>query len=372
MWFVNLIGGLVGTGIVLVCVVASTYMAGVFGYQLGTGEHERYVYAAVGSAVDMFKPMLPVLIGLAWAKRQKARVAAGVVMFIVFTAYSLTSSFGLTAIQRATKLGSHTAVAETVRGDLADVRRLEGERSKLGEARAIGTVEADLRAARWDRKWAASDECRKVEGKSQREFCQRLQGLEAELATAKAVTVLNEQITIARAKLSGADVAKAAQDADPQAKALSVSLGVTEDQARAGVGWLAAIIIELGSGFGPFVLFGHHGAPKREDEPRSEREQVTRVAVVAAEEFESPVDALRRFERTAIRADHGGGMTGETCYAGYVAWCEQDGIAPMSQTRFGREISLTKTRKNSRVWYPGVAFVAGGERPQLRLVTSAA
>ena len=130
-------------------IAVSTVMAARFGHSLGASEVDRWLYAAAGGLADVLKAFLPLLIVLAWFSKQYARCIAGVVLFAVFTGYSITSSFGLAAIQRADKIGEHSAATTTYKDLRGDLRRLV---ETAGEARPS--------AGRWQCRSPRADGCR--------------------------------------------------------------------------------------------------------------------------------------------------------------------------------------------------------------------
>src|SRR5689334_7365619 len=121
------IGGLIVVGFIVV----SAAMASRFGWSLGATETDRWLYAGAGTLADIFKPFLPLLVVAAWHGRQYVRGIAGVLVFVLFSGYSLTSSFGLAAIQRADSIGAHAATVTSYEDLRGELKRLTAERSGL-------------------------------------------------------------------------------------------------------------------------------------------------------------------------------------------------------------------------------------------------
>jgi hypothetical protein len=109
-------------------IAVSTVMAARFGWTLGATVCDRVLYAATGVFADALKAFLPLLIVSAWRLRQYVRSLAGAALFIAVTAYSVTSSFGLAANQRADKIGEHAATSATYHDRRADLQRLIDQR----------------------------------------------------------------------------------------------------------------------------------------------------------------------------------------------------------------------------------------------------
>src|SRR5919108_608150 len=112
-------------------IVVSTVRAARFGWSVGATDYYRVLYAGAGGSAHVIKASLPLMILSAWQARQYARGAAGVALFVAVSTYSITSSFGLAAIQRADKIGEHAAVATVYKDRRADLDRLMAERAKI-------------------------------------------------------------------------------------------------------------------------------------------------------------------------------------------------------------------------------------------------
>ena len=71
----------------------------LFGTHLAPGM-EGQVYGVLGGVADALKALLPLTIAAAVVSGQSARALLGIVLFIVFSAYSFTSELGLYALGR--------------------------------------------------------------------------------------------------------------------------------------------------------------------------------------------------------------------------------------------------------------------------------
>jgi hypothetical protein len=151
------IGGLIVLGFIAV----SAVMAGRFGWSLGATETDRWLYASAGTLADVLKPFLPLLIVAAWHGRQWVRCIAGALVFVVFTGYSLTSSFGLAAIQRAESIGAHAATATNYQDLRRELERLRSERARLAVQPVAYNAEALAQAALDRAEASVTAECRR-------------------------------------------------------------------------------------------------------------------------------------------------------------------------------------------------------------------
>ena len=122
---------LLGLPATVICMVTTAIMAFRFGWQFGSEPLEQWSFALGLVAVDVIKGFLLIAAAVAWEARRFAQVATAVLAFFVFTALSLLSTFGMGAIQSASKIGAHTAVATSYRDSKAEVDRLLAERAKI-------------------------------------------------------------------------------------------------------------------------------------------------------------------------------------------------------------------------------------------------
>lgn len=356
------LGGLVALGFVIV----STVMAARFGWQLGASEPDRILYATAGGLADILKALLPLFIVAAWFAGHYVRAIVAALVFVIFTAYSLTASFGLAAIQRADKIGTHNVAAVTLKDRRADLERLSTQRSALGNVRPAGAIEADIAAAKLDRSWASSSQCTDATAIKSRALCQSIQRLEAELATAHTADVLDSKVAAARARLDAVDVTAATVEADPQAAAISRLTGQGEEIVRTALHALIAIILELGSGLGFYLVFGHHGrrekghdapaAPGAVISPAHPALTARAMALAPTVTVEGPADAIERFVLERLRPVHGARVAASDLFAAYEQWCDDQGLEPVSATVFGRVVPWRKSRNGGRVWYVDCAL----------------
>jgi hypothetical protein len=378
----TVLGGLIALGFVAV----STVMAGRFGYSLGSTETDRWLYAGAGGLADVLKALLPLFIVAAWFAGQYVRSLVGALLFVVFTGYSLASSFGLAALQRAEKMGEHAAVASTYQDRRAELDRLLAQRAALPPFRPLdAAAESAARIAveREDASVKAECEkrgprCRELEGIA-RAKRDELARISADLAISRKATDLDARIAEARGKLEGIDAKTASREADPQAAALArlvrlvanVDDKSAEDYARTALHAVIAILLELGSGLGFYVVFGHHGRPREDAMVPAAPLQSTLVArpssIVEAVVIEGPTDAIGRFVLESVRPTLGARVSGSEMFAAYEGWCERQGLEPVSPTMFGRLVPWRKERIGGRIWYLDAMLASRALVPALRV-----
>jgi hypothetical protein len=374
----------VGGTAVAAFIAVSTVMAFRFGWTLGSTAYDQWLYATVGASADAVKAFLPLLITAAWSASQYLRCLAATALFTVVTAFSLTSSFGLAALQRADKLSVHAAMATTYHDRRAELDRLIAERAKINARpvaenaetlaqEAISQADASARSECAKR----GPECRKLEGIS-RQKRDELASIVTAKAALTAAADLDHRIEAARASLSMVDEHEAHREADPQAAALARLTGQSEDGMRTALHLLIALLIELGSGMGTYIVFGRRTeddvvtvsdppvTPQVPvpDRPTSPLEAIDPPAPTKSAKGSAnggaddvvPPDVIERFVAEQVRSVEGGRIAGADLFSAYTEWCQRQGLDPVTSTAFGRQVPWNKARIGGRVYYMGAAL----------------
>ncbi len=172
---------------------------------------------------------------------------------------------------------------------------------------------------------------------------------------------LDGEIAAARAALDGIDAKEATREGDPQATALAVLLGrfIGDDKAliRSVIHAAIAIGLEIGSGFGLFALFGHHGR-RREDEamqdgapPASSGLPALEAQPNGAVTIEAPSDIVARFFAECVAPAAGQRVSATQVYAAFERWCGARNDAAVSYDRFRKLAKWRTARIGGRSWY---------------------
>ena len=364
---------LLGLPAVLVCLLATASMAFRFGWNLGSEEIDKWIYASAGIAVDLIKALLPLLIVWAWIatpRRWGYCIVAGP-FFLLFTSYSLLASFGLAAIQSANKLGAHAAVAVTYEDRRGDLNRLRAERSALppfttttgdgvqaaqaAVATAFDQVKPECSQARGGR----GSKCRAREA-DERAARATLLKMQRDKAMTDRATDINVKIEAARAALAKVDIKEAIKEADPQAAALALLggrfIGEDKQRIRTLIHAILAVVLEAGSGFGLYLIFGSHAVRQRE---RHEHKLISAQspALISAPDpdeevtIETPADIIERFFRECVCPTLGERVSASVMSAAYEQWCAASERESVSSNMFGRRAPWRKDRIGGRVWY---------------------
>ena len=135
-------GILLSLGLIAVSAALNFRMA----YRMGGTELDGWVYGSGAAIADGLKALLPFFVWWAWRKREWLAVGAGVVLFVVFTAYSFTAGMGYVAKLRAFSEGVRASAVETRAGLRDEESRIEARLEKLGVQRGEEEISAELEA----------------------------------------------------------------------------------------------------------------------------------------------------------------------------------------------------------------------------------
>ena len=195
-----------------------------------------------------------------------------------------------------------------------------------------------------------------------RAACAPLLALHRELAAAEAAERLESQVVAGRTQL--ATVAVAGTLADPQAGALARLTGLDEATIRVGVALLLAGLIEAGSALG-FTLVS---ASTTLNPPQPGAGRVPSPQKVASRDPnpapKPPAQAFERWVKTQLTANPASQVAAREAYAEFCRWSHAAGLAPCSETRFGRQLTAHinglgghKAKRRDRGYYVGVSLV---------------
>jgi hypothetical protein len=364
---------LLGLPAVLVCLLATASMAFRFGWNLGSEEIDKWIYASAGVAVDLIKALLPLLIVWAWiaTPRRWAYCSIASLFFLLFTSYSLLASFGLAAIQSANKLGAHAAAAVTYKDRRAELDHLRTERKALpaftpttGEGvqaahGAVTTAAEHVKAECSQARGGRGTNCRAREA-DERAARGTLLKMQRDKAMTDRAADIDAKIEAARAALAKVDIKQAIKEADPQAAALVLLggrfIGEDKQKIRTLIHAILAIVLEAGSGFGLYLIFGSH-AVRRHERHEGKPTAAQRPVLIYAPDpdegvtIEAPADTIERFFRECVRPALGERVAASVMGAAYEQWCAAGQRESVSSNMFGRRAPWRKDRIGGRVWY---------------------
>ena len=136
---------------------------------------------------------------------------------------------------------------------------------------------------------------------------------------------------------------------------MAKAIGADQDLVASVLHVILAISIEIGSGLGVWLAFGHSRLRVSQSRRRRRRNRAA-AGLASLPSIEQPSDGVRRFIREMVRTVEGGRIAASELYARYEAWCDAQGMEPVTVTMFGRLVSLPKTRKGGRIWYDDAEF----------------
>ncbi|WP_072376908.1 hypothetical protein [Hyphomicrobium sp. NDB2Meth4] len=391
--------GVLAAGVLLAVSAAMNWR---FGVSLGRTELDGQIYGAASAAADCMKALVPFFLFAAIKNRMWSQAAASALVWVVVTAYSLTSALGHAALNRLDTAGQRTATAEAYKDQRADLARAQEQLSWIPQHRPAQAVQADIDALKDEKTWSYTEQCSKVDGPKTRGFCQKFHALSAELASAKQTVALEARVADIKAKLATATAGHAVtSEGDPQAAVLAklaalVAPSVKVEDVQTALTVFIALLLEVGSGFGMYIafsqwrLYDRHtptaplmvpvstaaaavAAPKAVAiaKPRSganDNKSVTEVKVAtevkavaspAPQRLIAPETDVERFYKERIETQDGSSLTATSLYEDYCAWCEDQQKEPLALPTFGREfgeLGVQKARIAGRVRYIGIAL----------------
>jgi hypothetical protein len=390
--------GVIAAGILLAVSAAMNWR---FGFSLGKTEMDGQIYGAASAAADCFKALVPFFFFAALKNRMWSQAAASAVVWVVVTAYSLTSALGHAALNRLDTAGQRAVEAASYKDLRSDLKRAEDQASWIPQHRPAMTVQSEIDGVKNQRAWTTTSGCTEVNGRFTRDFCQKYHTLNAELASAKQATELGSRIDGIKAELAKTEGVSVMSEADPQAAVLAKLSGllfadIKVEDVQMALTIFVALLLEVGSAFGMYVAFAYWNIHDRRRVPAEVPAVVTAVPVATAVMVEAkkpqviandnrslPVQApkmlvpendVERFYKERIEtADAASSLTASALYEDYCTWCEENQKEPLALPRFGREfgeLGIQKVRIAGRTRYTGIALKSGSTHEEDKKLTT--
>jgi hypothetical protein len=390
--------GVIAAGILLAVSAAMNWR---FGFSLGKTEMDGQIYGAASAAADCFKALVPFFFFAALKNRMWSQAAASAVVWVVVTAYSLTSALGHAALNRLDTAGQRAVEAASYKDLRSDLKRAEDQASWIPQHRPAMTVQSEIDGVKNQRAWTTTSGCTEVNGRFTRDFCQKYHTLNAELASAKQATELGGRIDGIKAELAKTEGVSVMSEADPQAAVLAKLSGllfadIKVEDVQMALTIFVALLLEVGSAFGMYVAFAYWNIHDRRRVPAEVPAVVTAVPVATAVMVEAkkpqviandnrslPVQApkmlvpendVERFYKERIEtADAASSLTASALYEDYCTWCEENQKEPLALPRFGREfgeLGIQKVRIAGRTRYTGIALKSGSTHEEDKKLTT--
>jgi hypothetical protein len=383
--------GVIGVLAAGVLLAVSAAMNWRFGYSLGKTEFDGFIYGSASAAADCMKALVPFFFFAAWRNRMWSQAAASALVWVVVTAYSLTSALGHAALNRMDSTGQRAIEAQSYKDLRADLQRAKEQLSWVPQHRPASAVQGEMESLKNTREWSFTKGCTTVTGPQGRKFCQDFHALTSEFASAEQASVLEARIAEVHSKLEKVDAGSVMAEADPQAAVLTKLAGIfvpgmTVVDMQTALTIFIALLLEVGSGFGMYIAFSQWRLYDRQApaapamaslaEPVTISDPVTvpvPVASVAAIEkpragandnrtaarLVAPETDVERFYKERIDKKENSSVTSMELYEDYCAWCEELEKEPLALSIFCRQfgdLGVAKAKIAGRVRHIGISL----------------
>ena len=397
--------GVLAAGVLLAVSAAMNWR---FGVSLGRTELDGQIYGAASAAADCLKALVPFFFFAALKNRMWSQAAASAVVWVVVTAYSLTSALGHAALNRMDTSGQRVHEAQSYKDLRADLERAKGQLAWIPQHRPAAAVQSEMDGLKTKREWTWSNGCTDTKSKGNRDFCQQLHTLSSELASAQQAATLEARAADMTAKLASAQGGSHATEGDPQAAFLAkvaglVIPGTKVEDIQLAMTMFIALLLEVGSGLGMYIAFSQWRlydrqapaapvmatiatAPVIEQAPAivapaqaPARQRVTSandnksLPQQASPKLVAPENDVQLFYKERIETQDGSSLTATALYEDYCEWCEEQKKEPLALPTFGREfgeLGVQKAKIAGRVRYIGIALKSGMEHEEGKTSTT--
>jgi len=336
--------------VVLGIVASLTFIGGSallnyrMGYTSADNPTDGIVYGSLAAAGDGLKALSPFVAAYGWRNRDWMAMTAATVIFVIFTAYSFTSSLGFSSQHRAVKEG--TAAAEMERHQDARTQ-IDADRNRLaslGPQRSSAEVDQQLQnqlnspigSGRWTVD-QMSDGCVKNKPVT-RAACKVIAKLKEEKLRAEEGERLSVEI---KSLATTTKTTTVIQSVDPQTDALAFLGRVLHllakdskasehgsQHAGFGLALLMALVIELGSGLGLYVATTPWR--RRPAKPQSPEQPSAALPAIPGG---PPLEA---FAAERLQREPGQELHLAVAFDAYKKWCELHQRTVQGRVRFER------------------------------------
>jgi hypothetical protein len=336
-------------GAVLGCIAASCFFAFEFGTTRSDNSWIALGYGLVALSLDLLKSGLPIFSS---ESSDRAHKVACWIAFAFLTCMSLWCAYGMTATQLADRIATKITAQTDVADKRATLTRLQNERAKMVPPNRMTQGAVDAQQATVT---AISDQAKVEAGnggcgrecgnrqREEREARAKLVQMQADLAATLAFDELEADIKSAEVALNAANKPEANKQADPQTENMAKVLNVSADSVALVSHAVLAVAIEIGSGLGFWLVFGHGGVQPRQP--------IEATQPAASKHAESDDEARLRFFRDCVTAATGERVSASVVHGVYSGWCAGQGRVPLSPQVFGKEAPWPKDKIGGNVWY---------------------
>lgn len=291
----RIVVAIIGVTVSLGLIGVSIMMNFRFGLGLGKTELDGLIYGLASACADGFKVILPFTMVWAWGNRRLLAAIVSIVLFIVFSAYSVTSSLGFSATNRAETSNNRIKQVTSYNDLRNEYDYTLARRNQLSAFRPKTIVKEIIRARQQHKRWTGTSGCTDVTLDESRLFCDEYFKLKAEINVSVQAEKYAQKLDKLSKRLSS--FTGQTQSADPQVEILKEVLGVPIKKIEIMLTVILTLLVEFGSGFGLFVTFGHGQKPSKtsiQSKMESRDELWWEKRVVSDPESAPPVIALYR------------------------------------------------------------------------------
>lgn len=375
------LGGL-GVVAAAVLLMVSGAMNWQFGFSLGKTELDSQIFGLASAASDGLKALLPFFLFASIRSKQWSQAAAGVALWCVCLAFSLTSALGFASLNRADTTGARAAQVAGYQDLRTDLTRARDRLSWIPEHRPVGTVESDINSLKQHRRWRSTSGCTDATARKSIKFCQGFHQLSAELAAAREAAQIEQKMSALQAQLAIVPNEMAQTKADPQADVLAELTGMKLEDVQTALIILIAILVELGSALGFYVALGNWKIYEKRNpvvvsrprtrETANDNKTTTTAPITVVEattkaatpKLVAPQNDIERFFKERVADAEGCSLTATALYEDYCDWCDDLEKEPLALPTFGRqfgELGVHKAKIAGRIRYIGIRLSSGME-----------
>jgi hypothetical protein len=382
--------GVAGVTAAAVLLLVSAAMNWRFGYTLGKSEFESQLYGGASAAADCFKALLPFFIFAAFRNRSYSQALGGALLFAVCFSYSLTSSLGFAALNRADIVGLRVLKSETHTDLRADLDRSREALKALPAHRPLGTVVGEIEAYKQNGRWQMSGECANATQWKSMSYCESFFKLKAELAVAEQAEKLETKVVDLDGRLGKLDMESAARSTDPQSQMLATLTGRSTEDVQMALTVLIALLVELGASLGFYTAFSYWRIFDVKGLPAPEP---VRIGAPIPAFAPAPAHLLQALSNSAdpelkpaqiktdvelycderVGRENGSSVTALALYDDYCQWCEAKGKQPLGLPIFTRRFSdlgVQKAKVAGRIRYMDVRLLFSSDDDGMRDLTA--
>ena len=146
--------GVLAAGVLLAVSAAMNWR---FGFSLGRTELDGQIYGAASAAADCLKALVPFFFFAAVRNKVWSQAVASALVWVVVTAYAMTSALGHAALNRFDSTGHRAQEAQTYKDLRTDLKRAEEEAGWIPQHRPYLAVQSEIDGLKMQKAWKWSN-----------------------------------------------------------------------------------------------------------------------------------------------------------------------------------------------------------------------